>query len=90
MPEHTIAVAAKEIMQMQNKDTVGEVMTVKDLSEYLHCNQSTIYRLLKRGELPAFKVGSDWRFMTAEIRNWCKRRMSSAKPRTNARARSAG
>jgi excisionase family DNA binding protein len=76
-------------MEMQNKDAVGEVMTVKDLSEYLHCNQSTIYRLLKRGELPAFKVGSDWRFMTAEIRNWCKKRMSSAKPRTNSRMRSA-
>jgi len=75
---------------MQNKDAVGEVMTVKDLSEYLHCNQSTIYRLLKRGELPAFKVGSDLRFMTAEIRNWCKKRMSSAKPRTNSRMRSVG
>lgn len=75
---------------MQNKEAVGEVMTVKDLSEYLHCNQSTIYRLLKRGELPAFKVGSDWRFMTTEIRNWCKKRMSSAKPRTNNRLRNAG
>jgi excisionase family DNA binding protein len=74
---------------MQNKETVGEVMTVKDLSEYLHCNQSTIYRLLKRGELPAFKVGSDWRFMTAEIRNWCRKKMASAKVRPGARVRSA-
>lgn len=61
---------------MNNRATVGEVMTVKDLSDYLQCNQSTIYRLLKRGELPAFKVGSDWRFVTAEIRNWCKRKMT--------------
>jgi excisionase family DNA binding protein len=74
---------------MQNKDAVGEVMTVKDLSEYLHCNQSTIYRLLKRGELPAFKVGSDWRFMTAEIRNWCRRKTSGPKVRQSARVRSA-
>jgi excisionase family DNA binding protein len=65
---------------MRNKvAAVGEVMTVKDLSDYLQCNQSTIYRLLKRGELPAFKVGSDWRFMTEEIRTWCKRKM--ARPR---------
>ena len=55
---------------------VGEVMTVKDLSDYLQCNQSTIYRLLKRNEIPAFKVGSDWRFMTEEIRNWCRRKMT--------------
>jgi excisionase family DNA binding protein len=74
---------------MQNREAVGEVMTVKDLSEYLHCNQSTIYRLLKRGELPAFKVGSDWRFMTAEIRSWCKKKMVSTKTRSNGRMRSA-
>jgi excisionase family DNA binding protein len=74
---------------MQSKDAVGEVMTVKDLSEYLHCNQSTIYRLLKRGELPAFKVGSDWRFMTAEIRNWCKKKMAHTRVRPSARVRSA-
>ena len=75
---------------MQSKEVVGEVMTVKDLSEYLHCNQSTIYRLLKRGELPAFKVGSDWRFMTAEIRNWCRRKMAPGKTRVSAtRMRSA-
>jgi len=55
---------------MQNREAVGEVMTVKDLSEYLHCNQSTIYRLLKRGELPAFKVGSDWRFNIETIDKW--------------------
>ena len=74
---------------MQNRDAVGEVMTVKDLSEYLHCNQSTIYRLLKRGELPAFKVGSDWRFMTAEIRSWCKKKMANSKVRPSNRARKA-
>jgi len=74
---------------MQSKDAVGEVMTVKDLSEYLHCNQSTIYRLLKRGELPAFKVGSDWRFMTAEIRNWCKKKMATTKVGPSTRVRHA-
>jgi excisionase family DNA binding protein len=74
---------------MQSRDAVGEVMTVKDLSEYLHCNQSTIYRLLKRGELPAFKVGSDWRFMTAEIRSWCKKKMANSKVRPSGRMRKA-
>jgi excisionase family DNA binding protein len=32
------------------------------LSEYLKVHPSTIYRQLKRGRLPAFKIGSDWRF----------------------------
>jgi len=37
----------------------SRVMTVKELSEYLKVHPSTVYRQLKRGGLPAFKVGSD-------------------------------
>ena len=40
----------------------SRVMTVKELSDYLKVHPSTVYRQLKRGGLPAFKVGSDWRF----------------------------
>jgi excisionase family DNA binding protein len=50
-----------------NKRPQPEVMTVPEVAQYLHCHPSTIYRLLKRGELPAFKVGSDWRFKAEEI-----------------------
>jgi excisionase family DNA binding protein len=31
---------------------------------------STIYRLLKRKRIPAFKVGSDWRFDRGGIERW--------------------
>ena len=44
-----------------------KVMTVKELSGYLKVHPSTIYRQLKRGRLPAFKVGSDWRFNVESI-----------------------
>jgi excisionase family DNA binding protein len=49
---------------------VAPVLTVKDLAEYLKVHPSTIYRLLKGGQLPAFKVGSDWRFNLEEIERW--------------------
>jgi excisionase family DNA binding protein len=45
-------------------------MTVKELSDYLKVHPSTIYRQLKRGRLPAFKVGSDWRFNVESIDRW--------------------
>ncbi|MFI5351680.1 MAG: helix-turn-helix domain-containing protein [Candidatus Binatales bacterium] len=48
----------------------SKVMTVKDLSDYLKVHPSTIYRQLKRGRLPAFKVGSDWRFNIESIDRW--------------------
>jgi excisionase family DNA binding protein len=49
---------------------MAAVLTVKDLSNYLKVHPSTIYRLLKTGQLPAFKVGSDWRFNVEDIERW--------------------
>src|SRR2546422_8659007 len=47
-----------------------KVLTVRELSNYLRVHPSTIYRLLKKGELPGFKVGSDWRFNIEAIDRW--------------------
>lgn len=47
-----------------------KVMTVKELSDYLRVHPSTIYRQLRQGRLPAFKVGSDWRFNVESIDRW--------------------
>ena len=46
------------------------VLTVKEVADYLHVHESTIYRLLKRSQLPAFRVGSDWRFRKDVIKRW--------------------
>jgi excisionase family DNA binding protein len=48
-----------------------KVMTVRDVSAYLHVSPSTIYRLLRRNQIPAFHVGSDWRFNVEAIDRWC-------------------
>jgi excisionase family DNA binding protein len=48
----------------------SRVMTVKELSDYLKVHPSTVYRQLKRGQLPAFRVGSDWRFNIESIDRW--------------------
>jgi excisionase family DNA binding protein len=46
------------------------VMTVKELSDYLRVHPSTIYRLLKRRQIPAFRIDGDWRFHLAAIEKW--------------------
>jgi excisionase family DNA binding protein len=47
-----------------------EVLTVTELCTYLKVDRSTVYRLIKAGKLPAFKVGGDWRFNVEEINRW--------------------
>jgi excisionase family DNA binding protein len=47
-----------------------KVLTVNELAEYLRVHRSTIYRLLKKGQLPGFKIGSDWRFNVEVIDDW--------------------
>ena len=61
-------VQGRETMAMKLESS--RVMTVKELSDYLKVHPSTVYRQLKRGGLPAFKVGSDWRFNIESIDRW--------------------
>lgn len=39
-----------------------EILTVKEVGEILQVHPSTIYKLTRQGKIPAFRVGSDWRF----------------------------
>jgi len=56
----------------------SRVMTVRELADYLRVHPMTIYRQLKCGRLPAFRVGGDWRFDVEAIDRWCLGRNSSA------------
>ena len=48
----------------------SKVLTVQEVSSYLRVHPSTIYRMLKKNQLPAFRVGSDWRFTVEAIDKW--------------------
>lgn len=55
---------------MNSETSLSPVITVRGLADYLQVHPSTVYRLLKQGLLPAFKVGSDWRFNREDIQRW--------------------
>jgi excisionase family DNA binding protein len=48
----------------------GAVLTVSELSDYLRVRKAKIYRLLRTGGIPGFKIGSDWRFNKEVIDRW--------------------
>ncbi len=55
---------------MSSAASNAEIMTIREVAEYLKVNERTIYRLLAAKKLPAFKVGGAWRFRRTDIDSW--------------------
>ena len=47
-----------------------EILTLKDVAQYLKLAEKTAYRLAAEGRLPGFKVGGSWRFKASDIEIW--------------------
>ncbi|MDP2795246.1 MAG: helix-turn-helix domain-containing protein [Sulfurisoma sp.] len=61
---------------MSKSPNEGEILTIKEVAEYLKVTERTIYRLAAVKKIPAFKVGGTWRFSRAEIDGWIKQQSS--------------
>jgi excisionase family DNA binding protein len=46
------------------------VLTLVEVAEFLRVHPTTIYRLLYKDQIPAFKVGSEWRFNQESVEKW--------------------
>ena len=53
---------------------VSDIFTVPEVATYLKLPVSTVYRLVERREIPAHKVGRQWRFQRPVIDEWLRRR----------------
>ena len=51
-----------------------EILTLKEVAEYLKLAEKTAYRLAAEGKLPGFKVGGSWRFTRDELEKWIDQR----------------
>ncbi len=60
------------------------MMTLQETADYLRVTRSTIHRLLKRNQIPGFRIGRHWRFNVEEINNWCSSRASTKDPKADA------
>ena len=57
----------------------GEILTLRQVAEFLKVTDRTIYRLAAAKKIPAFKVGGTWRFSKAEITEWIQQQTQSEK-----------
>ncbi len=42
-------------------------MTVEEVADFLKLSKITVYKLVKKGDLPGFRVGNSWRFRRETI-----------------------
>jgi len=46
------------------------ILTLKELSAYLKIPESTLYKIVREGTIPAQKIGKHWRFDRKAIDAW--------------------
>jgi len=62
-----------------------DLMTLKDLAEYLKMSDRTLYGYAQKGLLPGIKIGSAWRFRKADIDQWLDEQRRLTEQSTSAR-----
>lgn len=67
---------AKHINVQETKPP-EEVMTIKDMEEFLQISRSKAYELIKVEGFPVYKVGSEFRMLKNELIDWMKYRRST-------------
>jgi excisionase family DNA binding protein len=63
-------------------DKLPEIVTVKQLCEFLQVSDQTVIRAIKSGELRAFKVGREWRVEKDAVMKWVKNRNDPSPTKT--------
>jgi excisionase family DNA binding protein len=51
---------------------VKEILTAKEVAEYLKIHPLTVHKFAREGKIPAFKIGTDWRFHKKYIERWIR------------------
>jgi len=51
--------------------------TTEDVVAYLNVTPRTIYRLIRTGELPAIRIGHQWRIRQSDLDEWLDRQRAA-------------
>lgn len=57
----------------------NEIMTIKQLAEYLKLNYQTVYKKAQKREIPGSKIGRGWRFQKIVIDRWLSEELAVRK-----------
>ena len=64
-------------MANTNSATSPAFLTTEEVLGYLKVTPRTIYRLIRAGELPAVRIGRQWRFRRSDLDAWLNRQRTT-------------
>lgn len=67
---------APDILIFLKSEVFLNWMTLDDVTLYLQISKETVYRYAQKGQIPAAKIGSQWRFDKETIDEWLKAKMN--------------
>lgn len=53
----------------------NEIMKFEEVMEYLNIGKSTLYKLLRSGEITSFKIGKVWKIPRQSVEDYIKKQM---------------
>jgi len=53
-----------------------DILTIRDVAEYLKVTEKTVYGLAQKRKIPGFKVGGQWRFRRADLESWIEQQQN--------------
>jgi len=69
---------------MQSEATdLQAFLTTEEVLGYLKTTPRTVYRLIRNGELPAVRIGRQWRFRRTDLDAWVERQRLYPMPTNN-------
>ena len=66
---------------MDEKIDSIRLLTLDEAAALLQVSKRTLHRMIKINQLPAFKVGGQWRVRETQLRQWVEHRESSGTER---------
>ncbi|MGQ9518075.1 MAG: response regulator [Anaerolineae bacterium] len=70
--KRAMALGAQDFIAKPFED-IDEIMTIEEVARYLSLHELTVRRLAREGEIPAFKIGRQWRVKKALLDRWIER-----------------
>jgi excisionase family DNA binding protein len=64
-------------MSIKRTDTAIRLLTLAEAASILKISKRTLHRMIQQKQIPAFKVGGQWRILESRFHEWVQEEESS-------------